>query len=374
MRSKIFVFAHSSPQCESTLFGNLLVRIITLVFVMLTVANTTSINAQSARQNTHKQATYTMRKSFKKFAYKSIGFSVSSMNYFGDVAPAPDRISTDLGQTRPSYAFSFEHRKGPRFSYRAAFAYGTIRAADARLSDDVDEALANDRFNDSYYRYRRNVSFKNHIKDLSVTFVFDLFENNNYYMRRPSFAPYIFSGISVFHHNPKAKIPGQDVHGNPLPGAGEWIELQPIGTEGQHATLLETDANYGIKPYKRIQPSIPFGVGARFKYRSQINIFCEVTFRYTFTDYLDDVSRNYVDLGVFDNEVARALSYRGNDVPLMRPQAYTGRDGNQYMVEAGFGSELQTNIRGSKNDKDMLFLFTIGGQYILPTHMRAKFR
>lgn len=331
--------------------------------------------AQSQRQRTHKQATYTLRKSFKKFEYKALGFSISSMNYFGDVAPAPTRISTDLGQTRPSYGFSFEHRKGPHYSYRVAFAYGTIRAADARLLDDVDEALASAQFNDSYYRFRRNVAFKNHIKDLSVTFVFDFIQNNNYYIRRPQVAPYIFSGISIFHHNPKARIPGKDVHGKPLAGAGKWVELQPIGTEGQHAELLETDANYGVKPYKRLQPSIPVGVGMRYKYGSQINIFCEFTFRYTFTDYLDDVSRNYVDLGVFDDEVARSLSYRGNDTPIMRRHTYTGRDGKQYAVEAGFGSEHRSNIRGNKNDKDMLFLFTVGGQYILTSqYRRAKYR
>lgn len=346
-----------------------------LLLAMSVVLLVATAHAQSHQRSTHKQATYTIRKSFKKFEYRALGFSVSSMNYFGDIAPAPSRISTDLGQTRPSFAFSYEHRKGPHYSYRVAFAYGTIRAADARLSDDVDDALANDQFNDSYYRYRRNVSFKNHIKDLSVTFVYDFIENNNYYTKRPKFAPYIFSGISIFHHNPKARIPAQDVHGRPLAGAGKWVELQPMGTEGQYANLLETDANYGIKPYKRLQPAIPIGVGARFTYRSQVNLFCEFTFRYTFTDYLDDVSRNYVDLGVFEDEVTRSLSYRGNDTPIIRHQSYTGRDGNQYTVEAGFGSEHPSNIRGNKNDKDMIFLFTIGGQYILTYQFRrAKYR
>lgn len=347
-----------------------------LFFLVISCLCLTSnkVISQSQKRNTHKQAVHVIRKSFKKFSYKALGLSISSLNYFGDVAPAPKRISTDLGQTRPSYMFSFEHRKGPRFSYRAAFTYGTIRASDSRLENRVEGALENDNIVESYYRYRRNVSFQNHIKELSLTFAFDFIENNNYYIRRPTVAPYVFTGIAIFHHNPKAKIPSKDVHGNVLPGAGQWIELQPVGTEGQHAELLDSDANFGIKPYKRIQPSIPIGVGARYKFKQNVNIFCELSFRYLFTDYVDDVSRNYVDLGVFDNEVARALSYRGNELQNIKPYTYTGRDGKQYTVEAGFGSEHRSNIRGNKNDKDMLFLFTIGGSLILDPYRRAKFR
>lgn len=331
-------------------------------------------SGQSQKRNTHKQATYRDKKSFKKFSYKSLGISLSSLNYFGDLAPAPKRMSTDLSQTRPAYTFSFEHRKGPRFSYRAAFMYGTIRGADSRLGDDVEDALSSDHFTESYYRYRRNVSFKNHIKELSVTFAFDFIENNNVYFRRPFVAPYVFTGLTLFHHNPQGKIPARDVHGNSLPDAGEWIALQPLGTEGQHATLRETDANFGLKKYRLLQPSMPIGFGARLKYSNQVNIFCEFSFRYLFTDYVDDVSRNYVDLGVFDNEVARVMSYRGNEIPNIKSQTYIGRDGKTYTVEAGFGSEHSSNIRGNKNDNDMLFLFTVGGALILEPHRRAKFR
>jgi hypothetical protein len=343
------------------------------VLILLLITITTGFS-QSVR-NTHRHATYVIKKSFKKLSYKTLGITLNSLNYFGDLAPAPKRISTDLGQTRPGYGLLFEHRKGPQFSYRASFMYGTITGSDARLANEVEADLANDRFTESYYRYRRNVLFKNHIKELSVTFVFDFIENNNVYFHRPVIAPYVFTGITLFHHNPKGKIPARDVQGNPLQGAGTWVELQPLGTEGQHAKLLQSDANFGLEKYRLLQPSIPIGIGARYKYNNEINIFCEFSFRYLFTDYVDDVSRNYVDLGVFDDEISKAMSYRGNDFANIRPQSYTGRDGKSYVVEAGFGSEHQSNIRGNKNDKDMLFIFTIGGAFVLrATHTRAKFR
>ncbi len=46
-----------------------------------------------------------------------------------------------------------------------------------------------------------------------------------------------------------------------------------------------------------------------------MDLWADIGFRYTFTDYLDDVSENYVDLGVFDNNLARAMSYRSNELP-----------------------------------------------------------
>ncbi|HEY0655613.1 MAG TPA: DUF6089 family protein [Chryseosolibacter sp.] len=320
------------------------------------------------RRNTSRAANFTIKNSFKKFRYTSVGASVSSLNYFGDLAPAPSMLSTDLDMTRPAFNFFLEHRQGPRYTWRAGFFYGTVIGADAKSSSPEKDQ--------SFHRHRRNASFKNHIKELSITFVFDLIRHQSMYFKRPPFNAYAFSGIAIFHHNPKAKLPASDLHGNPLPDAGKWMALQPRGTEGQFAQLQPTDANYGIEPYKLIQPAVPLGVGVRIRANETINIFCEASVRYLFTDYIDDVSRNYVDLGVLDNPVAQALSYRGNEIgPNANPYSYVGRDGKNYVVEAGFGAEHPSNLRGDKSDNDFLFLFSIGSSVILKgKYTRAKSR
>lgn len=329
-----------------------------------------SVVAQSKlqRKNTSRAANFTIKNSFKKFRYTAVGASLSSFNYFGDLAPAPSILSTDLDLTRPAFGVFLEHRKGPRFTWRANFQYGTIMGADAKSSSPEKDI--------SYYRFRRNASFKNHIKELSVTFIFDLIRHQSMYYKRPPINPYAFFGIAIFHHNPKAKVPANNMRGAPFVNAGEWVSLQPLGTEGQFTKLLNTDANYGIEPYKLIQPAVPVGIGVRLRVNETINVFCEASVRYLFTDYIDDVSRNYVDLGVFDNELAQALSYRGNEVaPNINPYTYTGRDGKTYTVEAGFGAEHRDNLRGDKSDNDFLFLFSIGGSMILKgKYTRAKSR
>jgi hypothetical protein len=79
--------------------------------------------------------------------------------------------------------------------------------------------------------------------------------------------------------------------------------------------------NYGIKPYSLLQVAIPFGLGAPFRLNEVLDLWIDIGFRYTFTDYLDDVSKNYVDLNKIKDPLAQALSYRSNEIsnPGLQP-------------------------------------------------------
>src|SRR5690606_23421156 len=107
------------------------------------------------------------------------------------------RFSTDISFTRPAVGISLSQRMGPRYSLTAAFMYGTLRGADATSADENDHTSG-------YFRYLRNLSFRNRIKELSVVASFDLFENMGSYMGRVAWTPYVFGGAAVFHHNPQA--------------------------------------------------------------------------------------------------------------------------------------------------------------------------
>lgn len=302
-------------------------------------------------------------------AYSAVGFSVNALNYYGDLAPTPSRVSTDISFTRPGFGASFMHRFGPRYTVQGQLMIGTLKGSDAESAnkDDLDNGV---------YRYKRNLSFRNQIKELSVTFIFDLFENDGNYLARVKWTPYAFVGIAGFLHQPKGQAPATDPMGNPLPEAGNWVKLRPLGTEGQYATLEATDANAGIKPYSLIQAAIPFGLGARLRLTETLDLWADIGFRYTFTDYLDDVSRNYVDLGVLSSPLAKAMSYRTGELALpTSTHTYVGRDGVTYTVEAGYGEEHMSNNRGSKSDKDVYMVTSIRLTHIIgATYHRAKFR
>jgi len=299
--------------------------------------------------------------------YNAIGFSLNALNYYGDLAPSPSSFSTDLSFTKPGFGVSYTHRFGPRYSLMAQFMFATIKGSDNESADKGD--LSN-----GIYRYQRNLSFRNQIEELSIVAIFDLFENEQTYMSRVKWTPYAYLGMAVFHHNPQAIAPATDLQGNPLTDAGNYVDLAPLGTEGQHSNLASSDANYGIQPYSLFQMAIPFGLGARFRLNDVMDLSADIGFRYTFTDYLDDVSANYVDLSQLSSPLAQAMSYRTNELPgyPTNPQA-SGIPGVN--VQAGYGSEHPDNKRGGKKDNDIYMVTSIRLTYIIKaTYHQAKFR
>ena len=352
-----------------------------LIVVLATAWSYESYGQMNRRQivkNSKRQMKYRGKKFgfSKEKRYNAIGITLNALNYYGDLAPKPSRLSTDIGFTRPAFGLSFSHRFGPRYTLAASFMYGTLKGSDAESADKDD-------MTNGVFRYRRNLSFRNRIKELSIVAMFDLFENQSTYISRVSWTPYAYAGIAIFHHNPQAQVPATDLSGVPFENAGQWVDLQPLGTEGQYLDLPANSSNSGIKPYKRIQPAIPFGIGARFRLNEIMDLGLEVGFRYLFTDYIDDVSRNYIYVGAFEDELTRALSYRTNELATTPPKTprtddlrYPGL--GPYDLVDGYGHEnglgVPPNKRGD-NDKDIYTVISIRFGYIIgKTFHRAKFR
>jgi hypothetical protein len=311
----------------------------------------------------------------KSKKYNYIGFTINSFNYFGDISPLPQKVSTDIGFTRPAIGFTFGHRLGPLYTLRGEFRYGTLRGSDF---DSADPAIA-----ESAGRYVRNLHFRNRIKELTVTAVFDLFKNASTYINRVPLTPYAFIGVTMYHHNPQAYV-GAD---SGLPEADSWVDLRPLGTEGQNMDLPAGSVNEGIKAYKNLQIAIPFGIGARYKLNEVMDLSFEMAVRYTFTDYLDDVSAGYVDTSSFTDPLAAYLSDRSaevNDAESGTIRFDAGSDNlattmfNRRLSDgtvAGYGRDDVLNQRGNSNDNDLYFVTTIRASYILGgSFKKAKFR
>ncbi len=292
--------------------------------------------------------------------YITLGVSAHALNYFGDIAPKSTATSTDISFTRPGLGVSSSVRVGSSLAVRAEFLYGRLSSSDYDVADPAN-AL-------DVYRYARNLHFRNNIKDFSVVGVYDFFANPGSVTFRMGFTPYVFAGISLFHHNPKAKVPAQAVlypgDSTTLPEAGKWVSLRPLHTEG-------TD-----KTYSPIQLSIPAGIGVRYRLTQIIDVEAEMSYRFLFTDYLDDVSTNYVDKGTLGSELAKVMSDRSleatevrtgenrfqnlpdNESPLNRtPVTYTGADGRQYLTLLGYGQPNQQ--RGGAKDNDIFIVTSI---------------
>ncbi len=317
-------------------------------------------------------------KSFANKRYFTVGASINSFNYFGDLAPRSGWASTDISFTKPGFGIFTDYKFAPRITFFSGLTYGELKGSDFKSANPSDP--------NAVYRYIRNLSFRNRILELSLGGKIDLFTNRGTYLSRPMLNPYFFAGVAVFHHNPQAIAPAVDQLGDPIPQAGKWVDLQPLGTEGQYS------GKYNVKPYKRIQISVPVGIGIKYKLTSMLDVSMEVGYRILFFDYIDDVSGNYVDLGALSSPLAKAMSDRSQELYdaitgkkrdfegtiLSHASYYTyvsKYDGKTYTVFAGYGSEYPTNNRGGSKQNDTYIITSIRISYVIGgTFRNAKFR
>lgn len=208
------------------------------------------------------------------------GFGLGASNYLGDIGgknkPRRDFVyDMKLAKTRWDVCGFARYKLDHRLSVKAELSWVRIAGDDA-LTTYIP-------------RRTRNLSFTNNIFDLTLTPELKIYENNDLgssYRFRLGFKFYVFGGIGVFHHNPKAVY------------KGETYALQPLRTEG-------------VK-YKLWGVNIPVGTGFYFTMRKKHRIGFEYNWRITFTDYLDDVSGKYAS-GL--KGTALALSNRTGELP-----------------------------------------------------------
>ncbi len=316
----------------------------------------------------------------KNKRYSLLAIGLGSMNYFGDIAPKESLASTDIKLTKPGVSLHYLYRFHQNMFVRANFTWGRIKGDDFKSADPYDKSGG------SAYRYVRNLHFRNDIKELSATLSWDFFPNHGTFLNRVRFVPYVFAGVAVFYHNPKAVAPQTDRNGNPLPEAGQWVALQPLGTEGQNSDYYPDK-----KPYSKIQLSLPMGIGLRWAVKKRWDLELEATYRWLFFDYIDDISDHFVDLGALDSDLARVMSDRSmeqtaantgepRDFQAINEAAtvytYTSLyDGQTYTTYRGYGHEHPDNVRGGVNENDVILSISFKVAYIITgSFKRAKFR
>ena len=208
------------------------------------------------------------------------GLLLGNTQYFGDLNPKA-RFNAPRWHAQALVKYNVDER----FVLRGNMTFGRLFYSDV---------LSGDAFN-----ARRNLSFRTNILEVSGGLEFNFLE---FSMVKKSyrFSPYLFIGIGFTYFNPQAEY------------AGEWYDLQPLGTEGQN------DVSYSnTKPYKLVTAILPTGFGFKYNLGRRINVGVEYVHRIAFTDYLDDVGGVYpspLSLPNGGSGVAAALSDRSGEV------------------------------------------------------------
>lgn len=170
-----------------------------------------------------------------------------------------------------------------------------------------DDAQAPNKGGAERFRLQRNLKFKSNLWDayagieIYPTVFFEKYDGLEHKLR-----PYGFIGIGAFHFNPK----GEYISG----GTKTWVELKPLRLEGQGMAEYPDRKQYALT-----QMMVPMGGGFKYYLKENFYIGFEILHRKTFTDYIDDVSKKYIDPRYFDKYLspqqaaqARQLSYREN--------------------------------------------------------------
>lgn len=209
----------------------------------------------------------------------------SAQNFYGSVRVGMANYQGDL----KAKSISFSQSKllvslGARYDFTERITARTYFSFAGLQADDK---------NGNAIMQARNLSFRTKILDFELGAQYNIFSFNEKW-----WTPYIYAGIGVFRYKPYA-----------LDTSGSKVYLQPLSTEGQGFVP-------GVKNYKLMQFSIPFGIGAEYAFNEDMRLGIEFGYRKTFTDYLDDVSTTYVDeaaLLAARGQTAVDFAWRGDE-------------------------------------------------------------
>ncbi|MCO6499016.1 MAG: outer membrane beta-barrel protein [Vicingus serpentipes] len=191
------------------------------------------------------------------------GFSVGAANYLGEIGgeneTRKDFISDmKLNSTRWTLGGFFRYRFASKIAVKTSLNYIRLSADDANTTNP--------------HRRGRNLNFKNDMYELLVNGELYLYKVNDVGRRgtySSDFNLYAFAGVGLFYSNPKGQT-----------NSGDWVALQPLQTEGV--------------AYSKFNFTIPVGLGFYYTMSRKYRLGLEIGWRTTFTDYIDDISTNYV--------------------------------------------------------------------------------
>ena len=265
------------------------------------------------------------------------GARTGASNYLGDIGSGDLArgfvYNLELADTRIMAGAYMRLRFHPLFAYEAALTYACIQGYDKNSLN--------------YARLGRNLNFKNNLFMINNKFLYlppflhisDIGRTGRY---NNEFDGYVFSGLGILYHNPQADYLGSN------------YSLRPLATEGQS--------------YSPVTVTMPMGAGFyithRTKKRKRHRFGFEMAWNLTFTDYLDDISTDYVNPSQMSSDpLSSTLANRNPELGNYPVGLYPAA--NNYGPANNSGT--YTNQRGDPNDNDNFLLVSLSYSYVIKT-------
>jgi hypothetical protein len=172
----------------------------------------------------------------------------------------------------------------------------------------------------------RNLNFRSTNWEFLALGQIDLFPYEKMMRRRTKINPYAYGGIGVMTYDPWGQL-----------NNGKWAQLRPLETE---------HVKYGNVAFVYTG-----GLGFKFNFSYRWNFMAEGGYRFTTTDYIDDVSGpNYSPGNSFSNPISASMSNKSN-----KPNPTTVATG-----------------RGNPKHKDGYAIISVGMSYTFSQHHSKK--
>ena len=276
---------------------------------------------------------------YNRYEYRrkrhEISFGGGASNFLGELG-GRDMVGSgflwDIEFAKTSYVgqFSYMYYALSKLAFRGNICVSKVSG---------DDALTNE-----FFRNNRNLNFESMIIEGGLFMEVHLKHErtgNRYNLRSPAgrylgmrnpigIGIYLFSGVAGFYFDPQGQSP-----------SGVKYRLKPLKTEGQGLPG-------GPEPYSGLSMAVPVGFGLRKAFNGNAGLKFEASYRFTFTDYIDDVSTVYYN----NDYLASAVSPASAEMADPSLGATIPWDNSLTLTETGYQ-------RGDPSDNDGYMFLTL---------------
>ncbi len=267
-----------------------------------------------------------------------LGFKYGFSNFLGDLGGNPGKGKTFIKDnmftlTKFMSGAHLTYRVNEFISFSLSANIGKLEGADSLINGlgGYEEA-----------RKTRNQHFRSPVREALLvaeiypTTLFEYEPEDVYHRIRP----YFVFGVGLFNFNPQAQYEAED-------GTKTWVDLKPLRTEGQGMPKYADR-----KEYKLTQLNIPYGFGIKYFLNERFSLAFEIVNRKTFTDYIDDVSTNYISNEDFYDFFGEESPQAQMAIQMANKTAFA--NGGVYRPSFGIG-----NKRGTASNNDAYYASTL---------------
>jgi hypothetical protein len=254
------------------------------------------------------------------------GLNLGASTYIGEIGEPGE--TDNIENPFPFYIIP----RAARYNLGGFYRYNFNRNIAARFEMNWVRVAGADSLSKEPSRIGRNLSFRTDIFEFSLQGEYAFLVRNNISRRsKIDFRASAHAGMGYMIYYPKAQLNDR------------WRSLRSLATEG-----LENQYGTG-------SVIIPMGLGYSFTFQRQFRLGMDFTYRFTFTDYIDDISTDFaspdelpfIESAEFANRSAEA--YARGDTDLPDPIYYS----------PGYK-------RGNPETNDGYFMLQIKASYFIP--------